>query len=397
MKRVYTSLLAVCIYMTASIPQVAFAQCTCAAGVPANTIVNYATLAPTTVSTANINLPKFNPAIGNLGCVSLVDTITAVSITHVWNKAASKTKYKFQLQLNNDIEGPGGLSATSSFSKIYGPDSLEAEGLPGDSITYGPDSLYVNNIDSNGTSNTAPYLGTVGTVDFTYTINGGLTSIIGSTNYGDSITTVYSGFFKLTYYWCPTIILSTSIENFTASPNGNAYLLTWSATNEQNNTLYEIQTSTDGQHFADAGQQQSNSLTEGTTSKYQYQYNPDQANMGTIYLRIKMTDASGNVTYSVVLVINRKAGDAGAPLSYYAYPNPATNSLYFQFNSNQTGRFVLQLINTSGQIVTEQPATLTGSNLIKLDLSPQPVKGLYFLRTRDLTHNQEYISKVLIN
>ncbi len=123
-------------------------------GSPANTVVNYATLAPTTVSIANVNLPKFNPAIGNLGCVSLVDTITAVSITHVWNKAASKTKYKFQLQLNNDIEGPGGLSATSSFSKFYGPDSLEAAGLPGDSITYGPDSLYVNNIDSNGTTNT---------------------------------------------------------------------------------------------------------------------------------------------------------------------------------------------------------------------------------------------------
>lgn len=397
MKRVYTSLLAVCIYMTASVPRVALAQCTCSGGVPANSIVNYATLAPTTVSTANINLPKFNPAIGNLTCVSLVDTITAVSVTHVWNKAASKTKYKFQLQLNNDIEGPGGISATSSFTKIYGPDSLEAAGLPGDSITYGPDSIYVNNIDSNGTTNTAPYLGGVGTVDFTYTINGGLTSIIGSTNYGDSITTIYQGKFKLTYFWCPTIVLSTSIGSFTASPNGNSYLLQWSATNEQNNTSYEIQTSADGNHFADAGQEQSDPAAAGSTAKYQYQYHPDQTNVGTLYIRLKITDASGNVTYSVVLVINRNGSDNGAPLSYYAYPNPATNCLFFQFNNNQTGRFVLQLINTSGQIVTEKPVTLTGTSQIRLDLSPQPVKGLYFLRTRDLTHNQEYISKLLIN
>src|ERR1700761_1411067 len=101
MKRVYSSFLVVCIYMTASFPRIASAQCTCAGGVPANVIVNYATLAPTTVATATVSMPLFNPAIGNLNCVSLVDSITAVSVTHVWNKAASKTKYKFQLQLNN--------------------------------------------------------------------------------------------------------------------------------------------------------------------------------------------------------------------------------------------------------------------------------------------------------
>jgi hypothetical protein len=397
MKRVYFSFLVACICMTASLPRIASAQCTCSGGTPANVIVNYATLAPTTVSTATVSMPKFNPAIGNLNCVSLVDSITAVSVTHVWNKAASKTKYKFQLQLNNDIEGPGGLSATSSFNKIYGPDSLEAAGLPGDSITYGPDSIYVNNVDSNGTNNTAPYLGTVGSVNFTYTINGGLTSIIGSTNYGDSITTIYSGHFKMTYYWCPALVLSTSITNFTASPNGNAIILQWVTSNEQNNTDYEIQTSTDGQHFTDAGQTQSSPAADGSTSKYQYQYNPDPAADGPLYIRIKMTDAAGSSSYSKILVIDRKGNDAAVPLSYHAFPNPATNSLFFQFNSNQTGRFVLQLINTSGQVIVEQPATLTGTSQIRLDLSPQPAKGLYFLRTKDLTRNQEYISKVLIN
>jgi hypothetical protein len=324
-----------------------------------------------------------------------VDSITAVSITHVWNKAATKTKYKFQLALNNDIEGPGGLSATSSFDRIYGPDSLAAAGSPGDSITYGPDSIYVNNVDSNGTSNTAPYLG-VGSVDFTYTINGGLTSIIGSTNYGDSITTVYSGYFRLTYYWCPSIVLATSIENFTASPNGNSILLQWLVTNAQDNTGYEIQVSTDGQHFTDAGPAQANPLSTGSTAQYQYQYNPNPADMGqTIYVRIKVTDANGNVSYSTILVISPNGN--GAPISYQAYPNPATNSLVFQFNNNQTGRFILEMINTAGQVVAQEPVTLTGTSQIRLNLSPQPAKGLYYLRTTDITHNQQYVTKVLIN
>jgi hypothetical protein len=396
MKRVYSLVLA--IGMMAGIPRICFAQCLCSGGVPANTIVNYTPLPATNVAVSTISFAKFNPAIGNLSCVSLVDTITAVSTTHVWNKASAAAKYKFDLQLNNDIEGPGGgISASSSFNKIYGPDSLQAAGLPGDSITYGPDSIYVNNVDSNGTSNTAPYLGTVGTVDFTYAINGGLNSIIGGLNYGDSIYTTYSGFFKLTYYWCPAVVLAESLEGFTATPNGSALLFQWIATNEQNNTNYEIQLSTDGKTFNSIGQTESNTFTTGSTAKYQYQYHPDPVDVGPLYFRIKVTAADGEVSYSTVLVVNLNSSGVGAPISYQTFPNPASHSLVFQFNSNQTGRYMLELINVAGQVVQQKAATLTGTSQIRLDLNPQPAKGLYYLRTRDISHNQEYVSKVLIN
>ncbi|HEV2354809.1 MAG TPA: T9SS type A sorting domain-containing protein, partial [Puia sp.] len=63
---------------------------------------------------------------------------------------------------------------------------------------------------------------------------------------------------------------------------------------------------------------------------------------------------------------------------------------------NQTGRFVLQLVNTAGQIVRETAATLTGTNQIRMDLSPQPPKGLYFLRASDLSHDRSYTTKVFI-
>jgi Secretion system C-terminal sorting domain len=393
MKRVYPQLFTV-ILLTVSIPRMTMAQCMCSAGVPATPVSYFFTLPPTEASSTNITFPMFNPTIGILACVSLKDTITGISTTHVTNNAPDSVDYKFQLNINNDIEGPGGLSSTPDFSATYF-DTLAPHRLPGSSAVNGPDSLFVNAPDSNGTGNTASYLGT-GLVDFTYTINGGLQTIKGGINYADTIVTTYSGSFSLTYYWCPAQALATTIQDFTAIPNGNAILLQWISNNQQPNTTYEIQISPDGTNFSNLGEAESNASSTGTSSKYQYQYNLDQANMGKLYFRIKETSSTGKISYSQVAVVDPGSSGAGE-ISYQTFPNPATNSLMFQFNSNQTGRFMLQLVNTAGQIVQEKSVTLTGTSQIQLDLNPQPVKGLYFLRTADLTHNRSFVSKVFIN
>ena len=118
--------------------------------------------------------------------------------------------------------------------------------------------------------------------------------------------------------------------------------------------------------------------------------------MGKLYFRVEETDGTGAVSYSQIVVVDPKNSSAN-DISYQTYPNPATNSLLFQFNSNQTGRYLLELVNTAGQIVQQKAVTLTGTSQIRLDLNPQPVKGLYFLRTADLTRNRSYVSKVFIN
>jgi hypothetical protein len=398
MNRVYPLMLTACICMTVILPRISIAQCMCSATVPASQVTYFTSLPPTTQAVANISFPMFNPSIGTLNCVSLKDTISGVTTTYVTNVAPDSVDYKFQLTINNDIEGPGGLSSTSSYSAIY-LDTLAADGDPGSSGVNGPDHLFTSAPDSNGTSNTAPYLG-VGSVNLTYTINGGLLTQRGGTNYKDSISTIYQGDFLLTYYWCPATELATSITNFTAVPNGNAILLQWIGENQQNNTTYEIQISTDGTNFNTIGEAGSNPAATGSSAKYQYQYNPDQANVGKLYFRIKVTSPSGQVTYSQVLVVDFSADPAEGnpgPISFQTFPNPATNSLLFQFNSNQTGRYLLELVSVSGQVVQQKAVTLTGTSQIRLDLSPQPAKGLYFLRTSDLTRNQSYVTKVFIN
>ncbi|HXD76322.1 MAG TPA: choice-of-anchor E domain-containing protein [Puia sp.] len=395
MKRVYP-LLFTAMLLAVTLPRTVSAQCTCTGGVPATPVDYYVTFSPTNTATTTVNFPQFNPAIGTLACLKLRDSISGVSTTHVQNTGSDTAEFEFLLTVSNNIKGPagGGINIVQPYNMTYGPDSLAPLGVPGDTITYGPDTIFNNATGSGSTTNTAPYLG-LGQVAFTYTISGGVNSLEGGLNYTAGPTTIYWGEFHLTYYWCPAAPLAVSIQDFTAVPDASGILLQWLANNQEPNTTYEIQISTNGKDFSPLGEAESGAAATGSASKYQYQYNLNSAPVGKYWFRVQETDGDGKVSYSEVVVVDPNRNDAGG-ISYQTYPNPATNSLMFQFNGNQTGRFLLQLVNTAGQIVQETAATLTGTSQIRMNLSPQPVKGLYFLRATDLTHNRSYTSKIFV-
>jgi hypothetical protein len=333
-----------------------------------------------------------------LSCLTLDDTVSGVTTTKVQNIGSTTTIFKFLLTVADDLEGPAGtnISVTNDYSRNYGPDTLTAV-APGDTATHGPDTVINKEIGFAATNTgLAPFLGS-GNINFTYTINGGVVTLKGGFNYNQNVTTNYWGNFKITYYWCPLITLSTTITDFTASPSKGNILLQWLTNNQQPNTQYEIQISKDGKSYYPVGQAEGDASATGTSAKYQYQYHADPAYLGKLYFRIEETDASGKVSFSEVVIADPNGSGKDGFISYQTFPNPATNSLQVLFNSNQTGHFLLELVATSGQVVQKKSVTLTGTNQIRLDLNPQPVKGLYFLRTTDLTHEQSYVSKVFIN
>jgi hypothetical protein len=398
MNRVYTPLFIVILLMV-NIPQAAFAQCNCAVGMPANPLTYYTSFAPTTASSTTLSFPQFAPSMGQLQCLSVWDTATGVTSTTALNKdLVDSVEYTFLLALTASLKGPtgGGVNISQSQSRTYGPNTLAPLGHAGDDTTYGPDTLFNNVTGFAQTSgSTAPYIGG-GNAYFVYSISGGVVTTEGGANYNAGPATTYWGAMRLTYYWCPNVSLSTSIEDFTAAPQGKAILLQWIIANQQPNTQYEIQVSQDGKTFYDAGQAETNTASAGTSTKYQYQYYPDPAYVGKLYFRIQETDPSGKVSMSVIIIVDPNDPGADQAISYRTFPNPATNSVQVLFNSNQTGHFLVQLVATSGQIVQEQDVTLAGSTQIRLDLSPKPSSGLYFLRTSDLTHNRSYVTKVFV-
>lgn len=398
MNRVYPIVLTITFFIV-NAPRVIYAQCNCSAGTPATPVSYHASFPSTNAGSTTISLPKFDPSVGILSCLTLDDTITGVTLTHVQNTGSTTTIFKFLLNVADDLEGPsgGGISISNINSRLYGPDTLTAAGLPRDTATHGPDTV-INKEVGFAPSNTgmALYMGS-GTVDFTYTINGGVNSTKGGLNYGYNVNTNYWGILKITYYWCPNIILSTTLSNFSATPANGAILLKWLANNQQPNTQYEIQISQDGKSYYNVGQAEGDAAATGSSAKYQYQYNPDPAYMGKLYFRIEEKDPSGKVSFSETVIVEPNGSGRDGLVSCQTFPNPATNSLQVLFNCNQTGHFVVELVATSGQVVQKKAVTLTGNNQIRLDLNPQPVKGLYFLRTTDVTHEHSYTSKVFID
>ena len=396
MNRVYTTVFAIILFIV-NTPGTALSQCNCSPTTTATPVSFYTSFAPTNAASTTISLPKFDPSIGTLSCLSLSDTVTGITTTNVTNMGPTTTIFKFLLTVSDDLEGPGGISITNDYARNYGPDTLTALGNPGDTITHGPDALIDNEVGFASTSSgLAPYMGS-GTVDFTYSLSGGLVSLKGGLNFDQNIKTQYWGAFKITYYWCPLITLSTTITNFSATPANGSILLQWLANNQQPNTQYEIQISKDGKSYYPVGQAEGDASATGASAKYQYQYNPDPANVGKLYFRIEEKDVAGKVSFSEVIIVDPNGSGKDAFVSCQTFPNPATNSLQVLFNSNQTGRFLVELVATSGQVVQKKAVTLTGNNQIRLDLNPQPVKGLYFLRTTDLTHQHSFVSKVFID
>lgn len=397
MNRVYTVSFIV-IVLIISLPGVVPAQCNCAGGVPATPVTYLDSFPSTNAASVTLTFPQFDPSIGQLSCLSVWDTATGTTTTKATNLDNVDTvEYSFLLSLTAALTGPtgGGINISKSYTQTYGPDSLAPYGQPGDNITYGPQAIFSDAPGFGSTSsNTAPYLGT-SNVKFKYSISGGVITTEGGANYNAGPITYYSGAVRLTYYWCPAVSLSVDIQSFTVTPAGNALSLLWSTQNQQPNTQYEIQVSQDGQNFSNIGQAESNASSTGTVAKYQYRYYPDPSYVGKLYFRIVETDPSGKVSISAILVYDPTGGPTD--VSYETFPNPATNSLQVQFNSIQTGRFLLELVATSGQVVQQKEATLAGTSMLRLDLNPHPARGLYFLRTTDVTHNRSYVSKVFIN
>src|SRR6478735_4671446 len=182
------------------------AQCNCSVGVPATETIYSFVLPVTNLPNATISFPQFDPSVGTLSCVTFNYDISGVTTTGVRNYASStalldpsnpdyspdgKLEYIFQLTTSATITGPG-VSVVRPFNRTYGPDSLGAFGTAEDTITYGPDNIFTNQTGTRSTTGLAAYQGN-GTVNFSYGISGGLTTLKGGLNFNQKIITDYEG------------------------------------------------------------------------------------------------------------------------------------------------------------------------------------------------------------
>ena len=375
-------------FLSALLPVTAMSQCSCSGGVPADSVVHNYTLQVNSSPNIIISFPKFDPALGTLACLVYKDTLSAVSTTHVRNLDSADQEYTFRLTVNNMITAPG-ISVNAYMDKYYGPDSLKAYGKGRDSIVFGPDTTFRKVTHSiTKTSVLAPFMGT-GNVDFNYGISGGLISMAGGLNFSQRIESSRWGSFKLSYYYCANSVLASNIQNFAVTKKDKTVSVTWNTTNQLN--TYEIEISTDGKHFSTVGKGKQAPAAGSASAKYEYQYNADQTPTGTLYFRIKETDAQGKVSYSTTSIVFLENETATV-----LFPNPAVNGVNVQLDKFVQGEIEVSLVNTVGQTVFKKLYRLDKLNNINVQWPVSVKQGVYYLKVKDLQTQSLSISKLFV-
>lgn len=373
------------------LPPKVFSQCTCSGGLPATPITYSVTIAPTNASVLTFTFPQFDPSIGTLSCVRARDTISGVTTTGALNTGPDSTAFLFQLTLNNKITGPG-ITINQVVNKLYGYDTLAPFGMPGDTITYGPDPVFTNAPGTAQTGGNAAYIG-LGTVDFTYKVNGGVIALDGGLNYNSSISTDIGGTIALTYYYCAASALANGIINFSAYRMGNVVTLKWTGENEQSADNYFIEISRDGTHFYTTSSLPANAADSSGAPTYQYQYKTGSADGERLYFRIRKTDASGKSSFSPVKTIVL-AGSAVA--DFRVYPNPASKHISLESPELLNGNIQVAITNSVGQQVYTRAFQLNGTNTISFDLPNTFTKGVYYLQVKNAAKNTQQLIKLFV-
>jgi hypothetical protein len=112
-----------------------------------------------------------------------------------------------------------------------------------------------------------------------------------------------------------------------------------------------------------------------------------------MYFRIKRVEADGHISYSAVKLINLEFSGS---LGIQTYPNPVTSNIRIQFEENQNGHFLLELINISGQVIQQKSVNLSSANRVDFDLAVL-YQGIVCFTRKDLSITNNILPKYKCN
>jgi hypothetical protein len=162
--------------------------------------------------------------------------------------------------------------------------------------------------------------------------------------------------------------LPVKLTAFNAGKLNEDVEVKWSTSSETNNKQFDIERSTDGQHFETIGMVRG----AGNSQKLNnYRFVDENPVTGLNYYRLKQTDYDNHVTYSPIVLVSFGNQTQSA---LAVYPIPAGNKLTLE-TAGKPGH--LEVVDVLGQIVASQTLSLTGSEQIDLQVLPT---GIYYLR-----------------
>jgi fibronectin-binding autotransporter adhesin len=181
------------------------------------------------------------------------------------------------------------------------------------------------------------------------------------------------------------VALSAELTTFKGQITDNGNLLTWQSASEVNLDNYDVERSTDGQHFDKIGTVKA----QGKSATYDFLDKGGPLSI-TTYYRLKINDLDQKSAYSKVITLAPKAKG----LTAKAYPNPAHDVLTVDIEVEKKSDLTIELRDILGRLVWASNALYTEGSLSL----PIPLTGVangnYFLKVSNgLTTIQQKIVK----
>ncbi len=162
------------------------------------------------------------------------------------------------------------------------------------------------------------------------------------------------------------LILPITVTDFIGNKTSAGNTLSWHAENENSNVYFELQRNS-GNGFTTIA-----TLPINQSGKYNF---IDANNDGTIYYRIAIVNANGEVQYSNTIIIpnisNRFKVNS-------IYPIPASTVLNVAIYAPISTNVSYTILDVSGRVISKQLNNTIGANVFSVDISHFS-KGTYFL------------------
>jgi hypothetical protein len=182
-----------------------------------------------------------------------------------------------------------------------------------------------------------------------------------------------------------SVVLETNLISFDVLKKHATSLITWNTTEENNIDKYEIERSTNGDHFANIGIINA----ANSTSQSQYSFTDNYPFNGKNYYRLKIISNDGTITFSNVKMI-----EFSVPFQVDISPNPIQNSMVnVTIRSTKSTKGEIVILNAEGKKILHQKINIEkGSTTDELNIN-NISNGIYYLR---LITNDKLITKKFI-
>lgn len=237
-----------------------------------------------------------------------------------------------------------------------------------------------------------------GTLDLGFSLQSLGSSLGGPTSLAGTLTTAAndglvtnSSVGNMQLFFGFTGPLPVTLLNFTGQTEATDVLLNWSTAIEANSDYYQIERSPDNQHFTAIGKV---TAVHNSNVETDYSYTDASPLSGNNYYRLRMVDMDGSATYSKIVVISFSNSNEHFVATY---PNPAHGSFQLVFRNMAAGRYAMNLISPTGQMLFTRNVQVSDPHQYTetVNLSAGLAQGTYVVRLVD-QQNHTFITRVVV-